>query len=154
VISVLCLVPERPEWIRVYDVDRDKAGELLADCGMRFDISPVEVVGDIDGLALETADLLINATPVGMKPSDPCLVKAEQLHPGMLVYDLIYNPRETPLLRTALARGARVSNGLGMLFYQGVLAFQHWAEIELDQSIKEGMREALTAALKGTKERP
>jgi shikimate dehydrogenase len=61
----------------------------------------------------------------------------------MLVYDLIYNPRETALLREAKVRGAKVSNGLGMLFYQGVLAFQHWAEIDLPQNIKNKMRQAL-----------
>ena len=61
----------------------------------------------------------------------------------MSVYDVIYNPEETLLLSEAKKQGAQISNGLGMLYYQGVLAFQHWANIELDDRIKNKMRKSL-----------
>jgi shikimate dehydrogenase len=147
IISVLALLPERPQWIRIFDVDRDKALTLVDDLGGRMDISPVKVVESIDDLNIELADLLINATPIGMKEADQCLIEEELFHHDMLVYDLIYNPAETKLLKLAKSKGARTSNGLGMLFYQGVLAFQHWANAELDESKKTIMRASLMKGL-------
>jgi shikimate dehydrogenase len=111
-----------------------------------MDMSRVQVVSSIDDLNIELADLLINATPIGMKPADPSLVNEELLHPHMMVYDLVYNPAETKLLAMARARGAKPVNGLKMLFYQGVLAFQHWAEIQLPEKIKDQMWAALQQA--------
>ena len=64
----------------------------------------------------------------------------------MFVYDVVYNPPLTPLLKLAKKKGAAVSNGLGFLFYQGVLAFQHWAQAQLDDKIKLKMRRALEQA--------
>ena len=74
-----------------------------------------------------------------MKSTDPCLVNEELLHSAMMVYDLVYNPAETKLLAMAKARGAKPVNGLKMLFYQAVLAFQHWAEMQLPEKIKDRM---------------
>ena len=147
-ISVLCLLSERPASFRVFDIDQKKAENLLVDLEKRLDVSMVSVVHSIEDLNIELADLLINATPVGMKESDPVLIGDEAFHRDMLVYDVIYNPAETKLLKAAKAEGAKTSNGLDMLFYQGVLAFQHWAEIELDQTIKDKMKKSL---LKGVK---
>jgi shikimate dehydrogenase len=104
-----------------------------------MDTGRVEIVNSIDDLNIELADLLINATPIGMKPTDPCLVSEELLHANMMVYDLVYNPAETKLLSMARAKGAKTVNGLKMLFYQGVLAFQHWAEMQLPEKIKDKM---------------
>ena len=63
----------------------------------------------------------------------------ELIHPHMMVYDLVYNPAQTKLLAMARARGARPVNGLKMLFYQGVLAFQHWSQVQLAEPIKKTM---------------
>ena len=71
-------------------------------------------------------DLLINATSAGMKPDDPLLVAPDVLRKGMNVYDMIYSPPETPLLRLARAAGARTANGLSMLLHQGAVSFEHW----------------------------
>ncbi len=143
IVSALCLFDAPPEVIRVFDIDRDRTQALITDLGSRFDVSRVKPVESVDDLNIELADLLINATPIGLKAGDPCLVEEERLHPDMLVYDLIYNPPETPLLRLARRKGARGLNGLGMLFYQGVLAFQHWADMELPAEVRERMRESL-----------
>ena len=77
------------------------------------------------GLA-EGVDLLINATPLGMHPkvTECPLSNISIIHPRQLVCDLIYNPGQTKFLKLAKHLGAKTQNGLGMLLYQGVLAFE------------------------------
>ncbi|MBU4376964.1 MAG: shikimate dehydrogenase [Candidatus Omnitrophica bacterium] len=72
------------------------------------------------------SDVLVNATPCGMKVSDPRVIEPNFIHKGLLVYDAIYNPRTTTLLRDARNRGAVTANGMGMLLNQGTLAFTIW----------------------------
>ena len=73
------------------------------------------------------ADILINATSVGMTPgSDETPVPANLLRRGLVVYDIVYNPVETRLLREAKAAGAETISGLDMLVWQGALAFEKW----------------------------
>lgn len=69
------------------------------------------------------ADLLVNATSLGWHGDETPLTDPA-LSPGALVYDMVY--RRTPLMRAAEMRGARTSDGLGMLLYQGALAFERW----------------------------
>jgi shikimate dehydrogenase len=155
IIAVFAIMQPRPKSVRLYDVDRQKAEALVKDLGGRLDIGLVEVVRTIDDLDIQHADLLINATPVGMKDTDPVLVSEELLHPGLMVYDLVYNPGETRLLKLARSKGARAVNGLRMLFYQGVLAFQHWAGVELGEPVKKKMwNELYKACYKGTEGNP
>ena len=70
-------------------------------------------------------DLLINATPLGMKPGDPLPVNKKYLYKNLFVYDIIYN-RETELLKQAKKIGAKTLGGLEMLIYQGAEAFRIW----------------------------
>lgn len=73
------------------------------------------------------ADLLINATSVGMHPlEDQSPFPAGLLRKDMLVYDIIYNPDQTLLLKNAASAGAQTLNGLGMLIHQGALSFEYW----------------------------
>ncbi|MDP2654875.1 MAG: shikimate dehydrogenase [Candidatus Omnitrophota bacterium] len=143
VLAALCLLPEKPAAIKIYNRTTAKARELVARLGEKIDTGLVEVVDQMDDLNVELADLLVNTTSVGLKEGDPCLVDENLLHANMLVYDVVYNPKETELLRRAKAKGARTSNGLGMLFYQGVLAFQHWAGVPLEADVKAKMRQSL-----------
>ncbi|MFH1784369.1 MAG: shikimate dehydrogenase [bacterium] len=71
------------------------------------------------------ADILINATPLGMHPEDPPVVDPKLLRKKLFVYDVVYN-RETELLKQAKQVGAKHLGGLGMLLYQGVIAFELW----------------------------
>ena len=73
-------------------------------------------------------DLLINATPIGLKPGDPSPVDEKQfsLRQTRAVYDMVYKPAETKLLALAKAAGCKTSNGLGMLLHQGAAAFEIW----------------------------
>ena len=76
-------------------------------------------------------DVLINTTPVGMSPNtSDSPVPARLLHGGLFVYDVIYNPVKTRLLRDAEAKGARVLSGVKMLVYQGAEAFKMWTGVE------------------------
>jgi len=147
IVSVLCILPERPVSIRIFDIDKKKTTGLLNDLGQRMNVSIVQKAESIDDLNIELADILINTTPVGMKNEDPCLISPDILHSRLFVYDVIYNPSETKLLQLAKSKKAKTANGLGMLFYQGVLAFQHWADVQLPEPIKKKMRTSLVKGL-------
>ena len=75
---------------------------------------------------LPDIDLIVNATPLGMNPSDPAPVPARLLAPHHMVFDCVYGPSKTALLRAADEAGARGANGLSMLLYQGALSFSIW----------------------------
>jgi shikimate dehydrogenase len=75
---------------------------------------------------LADIDLIVNATPLGMNPSDPAPVPARLLSPHHIVFDCVYRPSKTALLRAAGEAGARGANGLSMLLHQGALSFSIW----------------------------
>lgn len=84
-------------------------------------------INEINQVAAE-CDIIINATPIGMYPNvdqTPPL-SLEILSPKTLVCDLIYNPRKTLLLQKATDLGLHTMNGMGMLLYQGAIAFELW----------------------------
>jgi len=77
--------------------------------------------------ALEKADILVNATSVGMSPNvNETPVTSDLLRPNLVVYDIVYNPIKTRLQREAEVAGATVISGLDMLVWQGALAFEKW----------------------------
>jgi len=75
---------------------------------------------------LADVDLIVNATPLGMNPSDPAPIPARLLAPHHIVFDCVYRPAKTALLRAADEAGARGANGLSMLLHQGALSFSIW----------------------------
>ena len=80
---------------------------------------------------IQSADILINATPVGMQPNiNESPVKPSALHNGLLVFDIVYNPQKTKLMSDAEKDGARTLGGLLMLVYQGFEAFKIWTGVE------------------------
>lgn len=149
IISVLCLLPRGPERITLYNRTRTNADVLVEDIGKMIKTGIVSVVDEPEDLNIELADILINTTKVGMKETDPLLIDPESLHQDLWVYDVIYSPGETKLLAQARLKKAQTANGLGMLFFQGVLAFWHWSEVELDVKIKKIMRKSLENAANG-----
>jgi shikimate dehydrogenase len=77
--------------------------------------------------ALESADILVNATSVGMSPdNDATIVPTGLLRAGMLVFDIVYNPIKTRLLQDAEKARAETISGVEMLAWQGALAFEKW----------------------------
>jgi shikimate dehydrogenase len=75
---------------------------------------------------LADIDLIVNATPLGINPSDPAPIPARLLAPHHIVFDCVYRPSKTALLRAADEAGARGANGLSMLLHQGALSFSLW----------------------------
>jgi shikimate dehydrogenase len=91
-------------------------------------------------IRLGDIDLIVNATPLGMNPSDPSPVPTRLLAPHHIVFDCVYGPSKTGLVRAAEEAGARGANGLSMLLYQGALSFAIWFN-------REAPIEAMRAAL-------
>lgn len=94
---------------------------------------------------LDNTDLIVNATSIGMKRTDPELLPAQLLQPHHMAFDMIYSPLETKFLKAARASGARTTNGLPMLLWQGVYSFEWW--FNRDAPV-DAMREGLSAAVR------
>jgi len=131
--------------IAIYDIDKFKTIALTERFKNNFPATNFVTAGSIAELDLATKDLLVNASPVGMKTDDPCLVSAKQLHPGLFVYDLIYNPARTTLLGLAASRDLGNANGLGMLLYQAIVPFEKWTGRRAPLAV---MRQALERELR------
>lgn len=88
------------------------------------------------------ADIVVNATPVGMS-SDDLPVELDRVAPTAIIVDLVYGANETAWVRAARARGHRAVDGLSMLLHQGVAAFECWFNEEPDQfAMKQALAEA------------
>jgi shikimate dehydrogenase len=99
--------------------------------------------------ALQEADMLINTTSLGMSPDvDRTPVGADFLSqrksPTLVVFDIVYNPVRTRLLKEAETAGAQTVSGLDMLVWQGALAFEKWTGLEAPVEL---MREEVIKAL-------
>ena len=101
-----------------------KAEELAAEIASIVPGVRVQV-----GYPRAKVDLLLNATSLGLKTEDqlPFDQNALSLRNVFAVYDMIYRPAETTLLKAAKAAGSRTANGLGMLLYQGAAALEIWS---------------------------
>ncbi|MEW6580104.1 MAG: shikimate dehydrogenase [Chloroflexota bacterium] len=113
---------------------------------------PVASYADLALLA-PAADLIVNCTPVGMFPHvhESPWPEDVPFPPRAALYDLVYNPPFTALMRQAQAAGARAFGGLGMLVRQGALAFAQWVGIAPPLAI---MAEAAQTALAGLHSNP
>jgi len=120
-----------------------KAEEIAAEIRQRFPQTTVAT-----GYPLGPVDLLLHATSLGLEAGDAFpLDKARfAITRARAVYDVIYRPAETALLRTAKTSGCRVANGLGMLLHQGARALEIWAS---RPAPVEAMRKALKEELYG-----
>jgi shikimate dehydrogenase len=81
-------------------------------------------------MQLPDIDLIVNATPLGLNPSDPAPIAGRLIAPHHMVFDCIYGPSKSVLLRAAEQAGARSANGLPMLLNQGALSFSIWFDRE------------------------
>jgi shikimate dehydrogenase len=95
--------------------------------------------------ALDAAAILVNTTSQGMTGQPPLDLSLDRLPPSALVNDIVYIPRETPLLAAARARGNPIVTGLGMLLHQGVPAWKAWFGIE--PKVTAELRAAVEATL-------
>jgi shikimate dehydrogenase len=97
---------------------------------------------------IHEVDLVVNATSVGLQEGDSLGLGADLFSPHLHVYDTIYRPAETELLRVAESAGAKVANGLSMLLHQGAKAFEIWTKRKAPLAV---MRRALRATIYGDK---
>ncbi len=137
---------------RITLVNRTRArAEALAQKAAKTGSSTIEVLEFGEEARLENAIresiLLIHTTQVGMFPLDGEIAPAplSAFHPDLLVYDLIYNPLETRLLREARERRCQTLSGVKMLVYQGAKAFERWTGIFPPVEV---MEKAVLAGLK------
>ncbi|HEY0085261.1 MAG TPA: shikimate dehydrogenase, partial [Allosphingosinicella sp.] len=93
---------------------------------------------------LPAADLVVNATPIGMAGGPQLDFDLSQLPSGACAYDLVYNPLETPFLAAARRRGLRTIDGLAMLIGQAAWAFTHFFEADPPRELDGALRELLT----------
>jgi shikimate dehydrogenase len=128
---------------RVVVVNRTPArAEAIADeLGERVTVAAFEELGSL----LKRADILVNATKLGMTGQPALKIDLASIRDGATVYDIVYVPLETPLLAAARARGLHAIDGLGMLLHQAVPAFERWFGVR--PTVSEGLREALLADL-------
>ncbi|WP_435116803.1 shikimate dehydrogenase [Halolamina sp. C58] len=119
----------------------ERAEELAAD----FSALGVDA-GGLGALAerVPEADILVNATSVGMDAPDTSPVPADVLHGDLAVLDAVYSPLRTKLLRDAADAGAETVDGAWMLLYQGVAAFERWTGVDAPVA---AMNEALRGRL-------
>jgi len=129
----------------------ERAARLVEAMGDACDHAQL-VSGPLNGKALsraaQEADLVVNATSVGMWPKDDALPWPEDtpFPSEVFLFDLIYNPRQTRLMRMAANAGARTANGLRMLVHQGAEAFTLWTGVEPPVQV---MYQACATALGG-----
>ncbi|WP_405270298.1 shikimate dehydrogenase [Methanobrevibacter sp.] len=99
------------------------------------DVSDSGLIGDVKadsiseiGNCLANADILVDTTPIGMHPNinDDPIAFAEDMHEDLVVFDAVYNPNETVLLKEAIKAGAKPVYGIKMLLYQGAESFKIW----------------------------
>jgi shikimate dehydrogenase len=120
----------RVEALTVLGVDVTERGRLVKDLESKTPLCAIE--GPLDekalGRSLRDAQVLIQCTPIGMHPNvQETSVPATLLHAGLTVMDIVYNPRDTQLLKDAKAAGCRVIPGLEMFLYQAAAQFELWS---------------------------
>lgn len=99
------------------------------------------ITDDISNIELSNITLIVNTTPLGMTPNTDQSPWIEKLpFPNAAIYDLVYNPRETKLVRDARSQGLPATTGLGMLIEQAALAFEIWTGYDVS---RETLRDAI-----------
>jgi 3-dehydroquinate dehydratase/shikimate dehydrogenase len=122
--------------ITIYNRTIERAERLSNDVKCKFE--------RFEGINKLDSDILINTTPIGMFPEvDRTPVPENVLKEGMIVFDAVYNPIETKLLRDARERGCRTVNGLTMFINQAAEQFRLWTNIDppikLMSNVAKGM---------------
>ncbi len=123
-VAALKLASEKVKSLFLVNRTRSKAETVAREIRRRFPKVNVTLGHPSGGV-----DLLLNATSLGLSANDllPLDEKQFSLRRALAVFDMIYRPAETPLLKAARAAGCRTANGLGMLLYQGAKALEIWS---------------------------
>jgi len=116
--------------------------------GTKSGFSALALTTDEIRKVIHEVDLVVNATSVGLQEGETLGLDADLFSARLHVYDTIYRPVQTELLRVAESSGAKVANGLSMLLHQGAKAFEIWTKRKAPLAV---MRRALRAAVYGDK---
>lgn len=94
-----------------------------------------------DQAFIDSFDIIVNTTSLGMHPKvDECPLGSNmKLKANQVVYDVIYNPAKTKLLKLAESYGCKAVNGMGMLFWQGMLAYEIWMDIKIPEEVTNSL---------------
>jgi shikimate dehydrogenase len=145
-VAVQCALEKCPSLLLV-NRTVEKLEPLMAECAEISPATKIEPVAWNDASladALGRADLIVNATPRGMKAGDEPLFDTRLIRPEHLVYDMVYRAQgTTPLIEAAKAAGSRTCDGLILLLHQGAISFGHWFGEPVPL---ENMREGLMGA--------
>ncbi|WP_458456151.1 shikimate dehydrogenase [Methanobrevibacter sp.] len=110
------------------------------------DISSSDLIGDVkaDSVSaissyLDSTDILVDTTPIGMHPNinDKPVAVAEDMHEDMVVFDAVYNPNDTVLIKEAIKAGSKPVYGIKMLLYQGAESFKIWTGMDAPVDVME-----------------
>lgn len=133
--------------VAVTDVDFSRARRVAREIRRRAPRTPIDTVpanANAWTEASRTADLVVQATPIGMKKGERSLLPPQAFRKGQMAFDLIYMYPETPFMKAAARGKARTANGLGMLLHQGAWAFTIWTGQKAAVNV---MRKALEKAV-------
>jgi shikimate dehydrogenase len=109
-----------------------RAGERVAPLRDYFRAS-IDCVPTDNRIAFEVADVVINATPVGMGGDGGSpLADPAWIHSGQVCFDFVYHPRRTPFLEAAARQGAKTVDGIALLVSQAAASFEHWTGAPFD----------------------
>jgi shikimate dehydrogenase len=143
-VALMCAA-EGAARIRLADRTPARADQVTAEIRALAPSLPVSASSLADApAACRAAQLVVQATSVGLHPGDPSLLPPSAFQPGQWAYDLIYHVPQTAWMAAAAQAGARTANGLGMLLHQGAEAFTLWTGREAPIAV---MRRALENAL-------
>jgi shikimate dehydrogenase len=146
--ALVAFVLGRAANIVVANRNLERAEQLIARVADHLrDTRAIAVPLDEAEEAVREANLVINATPVGMHGDEPPPVPASWLKPEQVVADMVYRQGVTALLREARGIGAKTVDGVGMLVSQGAMAIDIWAGDEDRRAPRDVMRAAAEAAL-------
>ena len=124
-VAALKLAAEGVAELFLLNRTREKAEAIAAEVSSRYP----KVKAEIGYPTSPSVDLILNATSLGLKRTDPLPLELNRLSWDRVyaAYDMIYRPAQTRLLEAARGAGCRVANGLGMLLYQGTQALELWS---------------------------
>ena len=115
--------------VEVTDLDEARSRKVCEEMQAQFPGVEVGVVAAGEAAwqaASLAADVVVQSTPVGMKPEDPSVLPIGAFREGQRIFDLVYMYPQTAFMKLATQAGARAANGLGMLLHQGARAFEIW----------------------------
>jgi shikimate dehydrogenase len=146
-IAITLAMESAPSQMTLLGIDASELDQLAEDVRQlgRCPVTADSLSNDRLGDALAEADVLLHCSPIGMHPKDDAtLVPSSLLHPALVVFDVVYNPRRTRLLQDAAAVGCETVEGIEMFLGQAVVQFELWTGQEAPRDV---MRQVLEQKL-------